>query len=243
MQHRLAEARDREAKIKRTVQTRKLLSLKHRLRIWQTCSVTSALFGNHPIGLSPSGAIALRQWFHRQLRAVTNEPAHINHISNHALREKYGARDPVDTLFSAARNKLAKLKSVEKDITNTPAMIRRWEAICEQIQALTTSRQHSLRGRRVTFVGCTFHRPKQCASIVPASTKSLSTSTRRKKHGTSPMNIASTACRNASTVTSSCTQLVHLSNTFLCMPAGLEERQLRRVVAWRNMLSKGEKHM
>ena len=60
VQHRLAEARDREAKIKRTVQARRLLGLQHRIRIWQTCSVTSALFGIHPIGLSSTGAIVLR---------------------------------------------------------------------------------------------------------------------------------------------------------------------------------------
>ena len=69
-QHRLAKARDREAKIKRTVQARRLLGLQHRIRIWQTCSVTSALFGIHPIGLSSTGAVVLRQWFHRQLRAI-----------------------------------------------------------------------------------------------------------------------------------------------------------------------------
>ena len=35
VQHRLAEARDREAKIKRAVQSRRLLGLQHRIRIWQ----------------------------------------------------------------------------------------------------------------------------------------------------------------------------------------------------------------
>ena len=144
VQHRLAEARDREAKIKRTVQARRLLGLQHRIRIWQTCSVTSALFGIHPIGLSSTGAIVLRQWFHRQLRAITNEPAHINHIGNSTLREKYGVQDPVDNLHTAASRKLAKLRAAEPDITNLPAMIGYWEGICEQLQALTTTRANSL---------------------------------------------------------------------------------------------------
>ena len=144
VQHRLAEARDREAKIKRTVQARRLLGLQHRIRIWQTCSVTSALFGIHPIGLSSTGAVALRQWFHRQLRAVTNEPAHINHIGNSALREKCGVQDPVDNLHTAASRKLEKLRAAEPDITNTPAIIGYWEGICEQLRALTTTRTSSL---------------------------------------------------------------------------------------------------
>ena len=144
VQHRLAEARDREAKIKRTVQARRLLGLQHRIRIWQTCSVTSALFGIHPIGLSSTGAVALRQWFHRQLRAVTNEPAHINHIGNSALREKYGVQGPVDNLHTAASRKLEKLRAAEPDITNTPAIIGYWEGICEQLIALTTTRTSSL---------------------------------------------------------------------------------------------------
>ena len=144
VQHRLAEARDREAKIKRTVQARRLLGLQHRIRIWQTCSVTSALFGIHPIGLSSTGAVALRQWFHRQLRAITNEPAHINHIGNSTLREKYGVQDPVDNLHTAASRKLEKLRAAEPDITNPPAMIGYWEGICEQLRALTTTRTSSL---------------------------------------------------------------------------------------------------
>ena len=181
VQHRLAEARDREAKIKRTVQARRLLGFQHRIRIWQTCSVTSALLGIHPIGLSSTGAIVLRQWFHRQLRAITNEPAHINHIGNSTLREKYGVQDPVDNLHTAASRKLEKLRAAEPDITNPPAMIGYWEGICEQLQALTTTRANSLspvtapnweEGVPCDVCGlCISPRRRPCASTVPVSTR------------------------------------------------------------------------
>ena len=84
------------------------------------------------------------QWFHRQLRAITNEPAHTNHIGNSTLREKYGVQDPVDNLHTAASRKLEKLRAAEPDITNPPAMIGYWEGICEQLKALTTTRANSL---------------------------------------------------------------------------------------------------
>ena len=100
--------------------------------------------GIHPIGLSSTGAVALRQWFHRQLRAITNEPAHINHSGNSTLREKYGVQDPIDNLHTAASRKLEKLRAAEPDITKPPAMIGYWEGICEQLQALTTTRASSL---------------------------------------------------------------------------------------------------
>ena len=210
VQHRLAEARDREAKIKRTVQARRLLGLQHRIRIWQTCSVTSALFGIHPIGLSSTGAVALRQWFHRQLRAVTNEPAHINHIGNSALREKYGVQDPVDNLHTAASRKLEKLRAAEPDITNTPAMIGYWEGICEQLRALTTTRTSSLspvpapiweEGCRVMSAGCTSPRRRPRASTAPESTRFWSKLTRRRKRSTSHMSIVSMGSHSVSAVT------------------------------------------
>ena len=40
-----------------------------RLRIWQTCVLTSALHGLHALKLGGPDALKLSQWFHRQVRA------------------------------------------------------------------------------------------------------------------------------------------------------------------------------
>ena len=77
----------------------------------RTCSVSSALFGIAPVGLSQASATMLRQWL--------NAPAHITHESNSELRLRYGVLDPVDALARAVERKLAKLQQFEPDITNS----------------------------------------------------------------------------------------------------------------------------
>ena len=59
-QHRLGEARDREAKIKRTVQARRLLGLQHRIRIWQTCSNRQPWHDQHADSSQPGMAPTVR---------------------------------------------------------------------------------------------------------------------------------------------------------------------------------------
>ena len=166
VQHRLAEARDREAKIKRRLGGS-----------W----ASSTAFGSGRLARSPvpcSVFIPL-EWFHRQLRAITNEPAHIKHIGNSTLREKYGVQDPVDNLHTAASRKLEKLRAAEPDITNPPAMIGYWEGICElrllPPPGLTPSAPSrppiGKRGCRVMSAGCTSPRRRPCASTVLVSTR------------------------------------------------------------------------
>ena len=86
--HRLKEAKGREAKMHRAVRSRRVFGLAHRLRVWRACAVSSAtLSGMAPLGIKCPAATLLRSWFCRQLRAVTNSPAHITHESNTALRK------------------------------------------------------------------------------------------------------------------------------------------------------------
>ena len=83
-------------------------------------------------------ATLLRGWFYRQLRAVTNTPAHLSHVSNAALSTKHGIPDPVDQLEQSIRHKRDKLKNKEDDITNTTDIQDFWEQTHLAYQALTT---------------------------------------------------------------------------------------------------------
>ena len=83
-------------------------------------------------------ATLLRGWFYRQLRAVTNTPAHLSHVSNAALSATYGIPDPVDQLEQSIQQKRDKLRNKENDITNTTDIQDFWEQTHLAYQALTT---------------------------------------------------------------------------------------------------------
>ena len=59
-------------------------------------------------------ATLLRGWFYRQLRAVTNTPAHLSHVSNAALSATYGIPDPVDQLEQSIQQKRDKFAEQRK---------------------------------------------------------------------------------------------------------------------------------
>ena len=82
LQFRLSEADNRARQLKRTIRSRRVIPVKTRLGIWQTCVLTSALHGLHAHKLSQADLLHLSQWFHRQVRAITHQPAHITKISN-----------------------------------------------------------------------------------------------------------------------------------------------------------------
>ena len=139
--HRFNEAKGREAKIHRAVRSRRLISLTHRLRIWRACAVSSATFVLTPLGMTYPAATAtlLRGWFYKQLRAVTNTPAHISHVNNEALSAKHGIPDPIDQLEQNIRQKRDKLRNKEEDITSTADIQDFWEQTHLAYQALTTT--------------------------------------------------------------------------------------------------------
>ena len=137
--HRLTEARSRNAKIRRATNSRQLFALSHRIRIWKACAVSGAVFGLGPIGLTAKSAVLLRQWFQKQLRAVTGSQAFLTGESNAALRERAAVQDPVDALADSVARKLEKLQLKEPDITNTPDIVAHWESCRDTFDGLRTT--------------------------------------------------------------------------------------------------------
>ena len=207
--HRLKEAKGREAKMHRAVRSRRVFGLAHRLRIWRACAVSSATFGMAPLGIRYSAATLLRSWFYRQLRAVTNYPAHITHESNTALREKFGIVDPVDALHTAITNKLENLMIKTSDITNNPDNLAHWRQVLQECQEVTTQALPSQtivptepttdQAWPARNAGSTSHPQKPFGSIVLASTKLRSLWTNRKPNNIMPMHTALMACHNVDT--------------------------------------------
>ena len=180
--HRLTEARSRNAKIRRATNSRQLFALSHRIRIWKACAVSSAVFGLGPIGLTAKSAVLLRQWFHKQLRAVTGSQAFITEESNAALRERAAVQDPVDALADSVARKLEKLQLKEPDITNTPDIVAHWESCRDTFDGLrTTVSTDSIvpapppRWKwRAMYVECISPPSKPCVSTEPPSTRCTS---------------------------------------------------------------------
>ena len=92
-------------------------------------------------------ATLLRGWFYKQLRAVTNTPAHLSHVSNAALSTKHDIPDPVDQLEHCIRQKRDKLQTKENDITNTADIQHFWAQTHLAYKDLTTTALQGLSGR------------------------------------------------------------------------------------------------
>ena len=131
LSHRIEEAKKREGQLRKCIRSRSVLRSATRVAIWRACVVSSALYGLLAIELSNANVRELRQWFHKSLRAVTGLPAHLTHISNAQLRQRYGLRDPVHTLLELTRNKLNRLTALQPGHAATlPATLEHWRR-CE----------------------------------------------------------------------------------------------------------------
>ena len=140
--HRLQEADKRTAQLRRSTRSRRILAAKTRLRIWQTCVLTSALHGLHAIKLGGPDALKLSQWFHRQVRAITRLPAHITKVSNAELRQKFNLEDPITILLHRAEQKLGKVQANQnKNPGCCPAAISEWADIVAHYKALLAASQ------------------------------------------------------------------------------------------------------
>ena len=78
--HRLEEARKREGQLRKCIRSRSVLRVGTRVGIWRACVVASAMYGLLAQELTTTNVTAIRQWYHKSLRAVTGMPAHITHI-------------------------------------------------------------------------------------------------------------------------------------------------------------------
>ena len=134
--HRLEEARKREGQLRRCIRNRSVLRAGTRVAIWRACVVASAMYGLLAQELTATNVATLRQWYHKSLRAVTNTPAHITHVSNAELRAKFGLLDPLESLLQLTRNKLRRLSELQAGhAAKLASTMEHWNK-CEQNLAI-----------------------------------------------------------------------------------------------------------
>ena len=74
------------------------LSLKARVRLWQTCVFSILRYSLHSMGLPPQGPTMLRQAVNRQLRLIARSPAHLWHTTTEEIYRRVQVEDPWHTL-------------------------------------------------------------------------------------------------------------------------------------------------
>ena len=134
LEFRLAEAAAKTSSLRKSIRSRKGLSRSHRVRIWRTCVVSSAMYGLLTTPFNGHMVAKLRAWFHRNLRAVANMPAHLTKISNNELRTQFALQDPIQMIEQRIDQKIKHLQSNHGDTAiRGQGVIEHWQTLHQQL--------------------------------------------------------------------------------------------------------------
>ena len=114
LSHRLSKARGQYALLRKTLHARRLISSKHRYRIWKAGVQASACYGLAATGLTVTGRTQLLAMAARQLRSLAGRPAHLTHESNAEIRQRFGCAELTEDLRKLASNRLAELRELRQ---------------------------------------------------------------------------------------------------------------------------------
>ena len=146
---RLQEAHGKEAKLRRCIRSKGLLSAHKRVSVWRACVLTSATFGLHTTKVTSKSAHTLRSWFFKSVRAVTGLPPHITHVSNDALCARFGLMDPVAMLAGQVQAKLKVIQEAAHSIAADTPVLAYWVSLRPHcglyFRSVKTLRQHEAR--------------------------------------------------------------------------------------------------
>ena len=135
LEFRLAEAAAKTSSLRKSIRSRKGLSRSHRVRIWRTCVVSSAMYGLMAIPFNGHMVTKLRAWFHRNLRAVVNMPAHLTKISNKELRTQFDLPDPIQMIEKQIVQKIKHLQANHGDAAiRGQGVLAHWQTLQQQLQ-------------------------------------------------------------------------------------------------------------
>ena len=135
LEFRLAEAAAKTSSLRKSIRSRKGLSRSHRVRIWRTCVVSSAMYGLMAIPFNGHMVTRLRAWFHRHLRAVVNKPAHLTKIGNKELRTQFDLPDPIQMIEQQIVQKIKHLQANHGDAAiRGRGVLEHWQTLQQQLQ-------------------------------------------------------------------------------------------------------------
>ena len=100
LEHRLGKCKATHSRLRKVLQGRRGLALRHRVLLWQSTVLPSALYGLGSCGLNGQQIQRLHQVLLKQLRAIARAPSHLTHESDEALLERLSVLGPAATLLS-----------------------------------------------------------------------------------------------------------------------------------------------
>ena len=139
MSHRLKACSTRYQGLRKLLNGSHHLSESHRIRLWQACICTSAMYAQHVISPSASSLKSLTTVLTKHLRAILRLPAHISHISTADIWKRAGLPMPGWTIQLQQQQMLDKLEHRAQqapDITTTPAALRHLRAQVASLDAV-----------------------------------------------------------------------------------------------------------
>ncbi|CAE7864490.1 LINE-1 retrotransposable element ORF2 protein [Symbiodinium microadriaticum] len=136
MQHRLKASGARYQGLRKLLNGSHHLTEAYRLRLWQACVCTSALYAHHVVGLTSGSLRSLTVTLTRHLRAILRIPAHLTHISTGDVWQRANLPMPGWTVQQTQSRYLGQLEHRavhSSDITTSDAALAH---VRRQAQAL-----------------------------------------------------------------------------------------------------------
>ncbi|OLQ10177.1 RNA-directed DNA polymerase from mobile element jockey [Symbiodinium microadriaticum] len=138
MTHRIKACQLRYQGLRKLLNGSHHLSTQHRIRLWRACVCTSVLYSQHIVGVTWHTLQRLTTLLTRHLRAIMRIPAHLTHISNHAVWTRAQLPMPgwqLQHSLHMHQQKLLAKQATQPDITTTPKAL---EFLRQQVLSLET---------------------------------------------------------------------------------------------------------
>ena len=112
LQHRIKHSGGQYAMLRPVILARRVVGMQHRFRIWQAGVLSSACYGLGATGLAVNEKIQLQAMVSRHLRAIASLPAHVTHIPNSEIRDKFQCQDVLQVLHAQVVKRLQQLQEL-----------------------------------------------------------------------------------------------------------------------------------
>ena len=100
MTKRLGVAQGSFDRLRRFLNTRRVLGLRHRLQLWQATVLPAMTYGVLAAGVTKHSLERFHGMYMRRVRAISNSPVHVTNESNMELLRRLGFPAPVDHLLN-----------------------------------------------------------------------------------------------------------------------------------------------
>ena len=123
MTHRIKACQQRYQGLRKLLNGSHHLDTHHRIRLWRACVCTSVLYSQHIVGVTSNSLQKLTTLLTRHLRAILRVPAHLTHVTDHAVWSQANLPLPGWQLQHALQvhhKRLLHKQSATPDITTTP---------------------------------------------------------------------------------------------------------------------------